>query len=148
MAVLTANLDLGAGCDLGKRHDQGGRRADHEIDLGPKVPGARHDLAELGGRGLEPIHLPIARDQWAARRIGHRFPLKRAVSRAFEAAPEPTRPRSTRVAARWTPLYIPAQSALNRPLIQKNERFHASRYSQSLFQLDRPRRHGRASRPD
>ena len=86
--------------------------------LAQRSAGALHDLAELGGRGLEPVHLPIARDQRAALRCGHSLPLNRAVSRAPEAAPEPVwrGPRELRCA--WTGLYIPAQSALNRPLIQ------------------------------
>ena len=46
-------------------------------------------------------------------------------------------------------LYIPAQSAVEvGRSSRQNERFHASRYSQGLLQLDRPRRHGRGPGPD
>ena len=74
MAILRADGNLRAPRLLGECRDQGRRRTDQKIALGRERRRARDHRLELGDRGPQPVHLPVARDQRAAR--GHvRIPI-------------------------------------------------------------------------
>ena len=67
----------------GKGRDQGRRRADHQVGLGPaSAPAPGHDPVRVRRPRPKPVHLPIARDQRAALRCGHPSPLFSSRNRA------------------------------------------------------------------
>ena len=132
--------------------DQRRRRADHQVGLAGQAPAPCHDLAELGGRGLaarSSSNCPRPAGGASMRPFVHPV-LTERLAEPPEAAPEAGFGAGrTRVAMlRHRPLYsAPIGPGIGRSSRQ-HERFHASRYSQSLRQLARPRRHGRRPRPD
>jgi hypothetical protein len=65
MAVLAADGDTVG--ERGEGHDQGRRRTHHEVDPLPQVAGIANDLLEFRHRSPEPVHFPVAGDQWPSR---------------------------------------------------------------------------------
>jgi hypothetical protein len=69
VAVLSRDADpatAGAGGKVGNKQE---RRADQDVDTGRQFGGTGNDLVELGRRGGEPVHLPIASDQRTTRHV-------------------------------------------------------------------------------
>ncbi|KAH2819975.1 hypothetical protein KXV85_003337, partial [Aspergillus fumigatus] len=107
VAILCADGDALALCLVGKRRDQGGRRADQQIGLAGKSTRARQHGVEFGRGGLQAIHFPVAGDQrpnaivhvkfltvcrvWLAERreLGHigRQPIPATVNRSMWPTP-------------------------------------------------------------
>ena len=86
VAVLRADPHRATRHGGRKARKQRGRRAYHDLDPG-ELARTGNNSGELGRRGLQPVHLPVARNQRAPRRVLHvRYPPFResgqAVSRA------------------------------------------------------------------
>src|SRR6185295_17454 len=64
VTILCAYEDLRTARGRGKCRYQGGRRTNHQFRLADKIPGARNDFSQLSPRSGQPVHFPIARDQW------------------------------------------------------------------------------------
>ena len=67
-AILAADQKLRAARARRKAHQQGRRRADHEVDLRGQRCCALNHAVELGGGAAQSVHFPIARHKRAARR--------------------------------------------------------------------------------
>ena len=63
LEVINTDPNVRSQRDRGEGRDQCRRRTNHEIRLAPEVPHAGQHLAELAGRSLDPVHLPVAGDQ-------------------------------------------------------------------------------------